>query len=159
MRKIAVEILAVVALSVVLGTAVNFSLVRRFFSGEFRQGFVDREKYPGIRYITLAEAEDLFSHGQEAALFIDSRSREEYAAGHIPGALSLALEEHAGGLAEGEVAAPVEKPIVVYCEGGDCATSTAMAKWISARGFQDVRIFSGGFAEWAAAGLPVEKSE
>lgn len=159
MKKIAGEMVAVIALSTILGATVNMSLVRRFLSGEFRQGFVDREKYPGVRYISLSEAEDLFAGGEAAVAFVDSRAREEYAAGHIPGALSLPLEEYAGGLAADDLAIPLAKTIVVYCEGGDCATSTAMAKLISVRGFVDVRIFSGGFEEWHAAGLPVEKSD
>lgn len=159
MKKIATEMLTVIALSTILGATVNVSLVRRFLSGEFRRGFVDREKYPGVRYISLSEAEDLFAREETAVLFVDSRNREEYAAGHIPGALSLPLEERIGGLAEDDLSIPFTKTVVVYCEGGDCATSTAMAKLISARGFVDVRIFSGGFEEWHAAGLPVEKSD
>lgn len=158
MRKLAKEIIAITALSLVLGTALNFSLVRRFFRGEFRQGFIDREKYPDIRFITLAEAEDLFSRGQEAAVFIDSRRREDFAAGHVPGSMSIPLDEHKNGLLDGALAYPSNQTLVVYCEGGDCQTSTALAKLIQAEGFQDVRIFSGGWAEWSAAALPVEGS-
>jgi len=156
MRKLAKELIAVAVLSLVLGTAFNFSLVRRFFKGEFRQGFIDREKYPDIRFITLAEAEDLFSRGQEAAVFIDSRRRDDFAAGHIPGSLSIPLEDHKKGVPDGTLAYPSNQILIVYCEGGDCQTSTAVAKLIREKGFQDIRIFSGGWANWSAAGLPVE---
>jgi rhodanese-related sulfurtransferase len=157
-RKIFKEIAAIVAVSCLVGAAVNFSLVRRFFAGEFRDSFLSREKYPGIRLITLAEAEDLFAGGSGAAVFVDSRSRREFAAGHIPGALTIPLEEYRDFLPEGILAYPPDRTIVVYCEGGDCQTSLALARLIHDRGFRDIRIFTGGWAEWTASGLPVEQS-
>jgi rhodanese-related sulfurtransferase len=155
-RRLIKEIAAIVALSCLLGAAVNFSLVRRFFAGEFRDSFLLREKYPGIRLITLAETEDLFASGSEA-VFVDSRSRREFAAGHIPGALTIPLEENRESLPEGVLAYPPDQTLVVYCEGGDCQTSLALARLIHDRGFRDIRIFTGGWAEWAASGLPVEQ--
>ncbi len=157
-RKLIKEIAAVVAVSCLLGTAVNFSLVRRFFAGEFKDSFLPRDKYPGIRLITLAEAEDLFAAGSPAAVFVDSRSRREFAAGHIPGSLTIPLEENRKSLPEGVLNYPPEQTLVVYCEGGDCHTSLALARLIHDRGFNDIRIFSGGWEEWTAAGLPVEQS-
>ena len=156
MKKMAGEILAIIALSFILGTAVNFPLVRRFFAGEFRSGFLDREKYPDIRFITLAEAEDLFSRGGGAIVFVDSRRREDFASGRIPGSLSIPLEDHQKGLPDGLLAFPPDRTIIVYCEGGDCQTSTALSRLIQEKGFRDIRVFSGGWAEWSAAGLPVE---
>jgi rhodanese-related sulfurtransferase len=158
MKKMAGEILVITCLSIVLGTALNFQLVRRFFGGEFEQGFIDREKYPDIRFITLAEAEDLFSQGLAAAVFLDSRRREDFATGHIAGALSIPLEDHKQGLPDGVLVYPFSQTLIVYCEGGDCQTSIALAKLIQVRGFRDIRIFSGGWAEWSAAGLPTEAS-
>jgi rhodanese-related sulfurtransferase len=157
-RKLIKEIAAIAAVSCLLGGVVNFSLVRRFFAGEFRESFLPRDKYPGIRLITLAEAEDLFAAGGRAAVFVDSRSRREFAAGHIPGALTIPLEENKDSLPEGVLTYPPGQTLVVYCEGGDCHTSLALARLIHDRGFQDIRIFSGGWEEWAAAGLPMEQS-
>jgi rhodanese-related sulfurtransferase len=157
-KKIAAEIAAVTTLSFVLGTAVHLPLIRRFFAGEFRSGFLDREKYPDIRFVTLAEAEDLFSQGAGAAVFLDSRRGEDFAAGHIAGARSIPLNDHKQGLPDGILAYPLDHTLVVYCEGGDCQTSIALAKLIRLKGFRDIRIFSGGWAEWSAAGLPTEAS-
>jgi rhodanese-related sulfurtransferase len=53
---------------------------------------------------------------------------------------------------------PEDQVIVVYCEGGDCQTSVALAKVIHERGFTDIRVLSGGWGDWVAAGLPVEGS-
>lgn len=152
-KKLVREILALGALSFVLGAAVNFSLLRRFFDGDFRQSFLDLRKFEGIRFITLPEAQDLFS--REEAVFIDSRDQEQYSAGHIPGALSLPLKENQEDPADAAVLFPPGQCLVVYCEGGDCQTSIALAKLIQRKGFKDIRIFAGGWEEWTEAGLPV----
>lgn len=160
-KRLAREIGLIVVASILLGGVVNFSLVRRFFAGDFRQGFIDREKYAGLRFITLAEAADLFVG--EQAVFIDSRTRADFASGHIPGALSLPLDEIKGAanvrqkLNQAPVSLPPETTLVIYCEGEDCQTSIALAKLIHGQGFRDIRILMGGWAEWSAAGLPVEK--
>jgi rhodanese-related sulfurtransferase len=167
-RKTAREILLILVLSTVLGAAVNFPLIRRFAAGEFRQGFVDPREYAGIRFITLAETEDLFAQrmqGAEGLLFVDSRRTDDFTAGHIPGALNVPLEraqrpgkKEAGPDGSGMLDFPGAQILVIYCEGGDCQTSIALAKIIHDRGYQDIRIFAGGWAEWSAAGLPEERS-
>ena len=162
-------ILVIVVLSILLAAAVHFPLLRRFAAGEFREGFLDRREYSEIRFITLAEAEDLFNRrmgGEEGLLFIDSRSREEFSAGHIPGALPVPLEEikrsgspEAGPESSLPLAFPGAQTLVVYCEGGDCRTSLALAKIIHDRGYTDIRVFAGGWLEWNAAGLPESRQQ
>jgi rhodanese-related sulfurtransferase len=147
-------IFIILLLSIILGATVNVPLVRRFVRGEFKQGFLAQEEFPGIRFITLAEAEDLFARA--GAVFIDSRSREEFAAGHVPGALNIPLEESKQGLSGANLPYPQGQTLVVYCEGGDCQTSLSLAKLIHEQGFRDIRIFTGGWTGWSAAGLPVE---
>jgi len=156
LKNIFREIIVILLLSSILGAAVNFSLVRRFVRGEFRHGFLAQKDFPGIRFITLAETEDLFGRG--GAVFVDSRTRDEFVAGHIPGALNIPLEETKDGLAGEALPYPPDQTLVVYCEGGDCQTSIALAKLIHEQGFRDLRIFAGGWTEWSAAGLPVESS-
>jgi rhodanese-related sulfurtransferase len=159
--------LIIIVLSVVLGAAVNFPLLRRFAAGEFRQGFVDLREYAGIRFIALAETEELFSQrmqGAEGLLFVDSRRPDDFVTGHIPGALNVPLERaqrpektEAGPDWAGMLDIPGEQTLVIYCEGGDCQTSISLAKIIREQGYQDIRIFAGGWAEWSAARLPEEK--
>lgn len=168
MTRLIRGILVIIVLSIVLGAVVNFSLLRRFLAGEFRQSFIDEREYAGIRFITLAEAEDLFARKiqtGEGAVFIDSRSRQDFAAGHIPGALNLPVGElknekktPSGGSLSTALSFPEDQVLVVYCEGGDCQTSVSLAKLVNERGFTDIRILSGGWGEWVAAGLPEEES-
>ena len=52
---------------------------------------------------------------------------------------------------------PRGKPIVVQCQSG--ARSSIAASVLKARGVAQVLNLAGGFAEWEAAGLPVERDE
>jgi len=150
--KIIKETLFIIILGTILGLGVNFSLLRKYLSGEFRQAFLSRDKYPGITFITLAETEELFSKGE--ALFIDSRSRQEYISGHILGALNIPFEESREKFKTTELGFLKGKTLVVYCSGGDCETSLSLAKLLYDQGLKDIKIFSGGWAEWSEAGLP-----
>src|SRR4030042_4405655 len=168
MQRIIRGILVIVFLSTVLAAVFNLSLLRRFAAGEFRQGFIDRRDYAGTRCITLAETQDLFAQkmqGAEGFLFIDSRGHDDFAAGHIPGALAVPLDSiqrsgktEAGSEWAGTLDFPGAQTLIVYCEGGDCQTSIALAKIIHDKGYKDIRIFTGGWAEWSGAGLPEERS-
>jgi hydroxyacylglutathione hydrolase len=51
---------------------------------------------------------------------------------------------------------PRGRPIIVHCQTG--ARAAIAASLLRARGFSDVRVFTGGFAEWRSAGLPVESA-
>jgi hydroxyacylglutathione hydrolase len=82
---------------------------------------------------------------------LDVRSRAEWAAGHLPGAINLPLGELDQRLSD----LPRERPLVVQCQtGGRAAIAASLLR---ARGLGDVRLYGGGFAEWSAAGLPVER--
>jgi hydroxyacylglutathione hydrolase len=99
----------------------------------------------------LIEARDLASLTDAA--IIDVRGKSEWDAGHIPGARHLFL----GDLAEGARSLPRDRPLVVACQGGTRASiGTSMLR---ALGFSNVVNFSGGFAEWRSAGLPVETTD
>jgi len=73
-------------------------------------------------------------------------------AGHIPGAVNIPVAELDERLEE----VPRNRPLIVHCQTG--ARAAMAASILKARGFNDVRQFSGGFAEWQRAGLPVESA-
>jgi rhodanese-related sulfurtransferase/DNA-binding transcriptional ArsR family regulator len=86
----------------------------------------------------------------EGVLLLDVRPREEYLAGHIPGALSLPLEELHQRLSE----LPRDRTVVAYCRGPYCVLSLHAAKALSEAGIKVVRLVD-GVADWRALGLPV----
>jgi rhodanese-related sulfurtransferase len=82
---------------------------------------------------------------------LDVRPRAEYDAGHIPGALSLPLEDLEQRLAE----IPTEQPVVAYCRGPYCVLAVQAVELLRNRGFAARRMVD-GFPEWREDGLPVE---
>jgi rhodanese-related sulfurtransferase len=81
---------------------------------------------------------------------IDVRPREEYAAGHIPGALSLPLDELADRLAS----LPADTTIVAYCRGFYCVLAREAVRALTASGLHAIRLRD-GMLEWRLANLPV----
>jgi len=151
------EAAAIVCVALVPALLLNLGLIRRHLKGEFARSLVLPAGTPGVAFVGLAEAGDLFQAG--GAVFVDSRAGEQYAAGHVPGALSLPLKQaQEGAISFGPDALNVrpDRPLVVYCEGGDCQTSILLTQLLKLAGFADIRIFEGGWAEWEAAGFPVE---
>lgn len=84
---------------------------------------------------------------------IDTRPAEEFATGHLPGAMNVPLRELKRRLRE----LPRDQEIVAYCRGAYCVLSYEAVAELRKRGFQAVRL-EDGFPEWKAAGLPVERS-
>lgn len=80
---------------------------------------------------------------------LDVRPREEYAAGHIPGAVSIPLDELAGRLAE----LPGGR-IVAYCRGAYCVLAHDAVRVLAANGRRAERL-ADGMLEWRLADLPV----
>lgn len=82
---------------------------------------------------------------------IDVRPREEYALGHVRGALCVPFEELEVRLAEFDPA----QEIVAYCRGPWCVLSFEAVARLRERGFTARRL-EAGYPEWRAAGLPCE---
>lgn len=105
------------------------------------------------RAIPLEEAFDKYRTGK--ALFLDARSEEAYAKGHIRGALSLPdqsfderFDEVARQLEECEV-------IVAYCDGAECPLGRSLAEKLIALGFHNAHYLENGWSRWREAGHPV----
>jgi rhodanese-related sulfurtransferase len=83
---------------------------------------------------------------------LDVRPPEEYAAGHIPGALSVPLPELARQLAK----LPKRQEVVAYCRGPYCVMAIQAVRQLRAKGFKAVRLEE-GVLDWAALGHAVER--
>ena len=86
------------------------------------------------------------------AVLLDVRSREGYAAGHLPGAVHIPFEELPVRLKE----LPKGKDVIVYCWDVTCILSTKAAYVLAARGFRAKELL-GGIDAWQKAGFPIEK--
>ncbi|MCC6349604.1 MAG: hypothetical protein IT347_08435 [Candidatus Eisenbacteria bacterium] len=96
-------------------------------------------------------------HAANAAVFVDARSADEYAQGHIAGALHLSFDDV---FRNPELAKQLDDrglPIVAYCGGGDCDLSRNLAFSLIDAGKKRVLVFLDGLPAWEQAGLPVHK--
>jgi rhodanese-related sulfurtransferase len=82
---------------------------------------------------------------------VDVRPPEEYAAGHLPGAINVPLSQ----MEERAARLPRSQEIVAYCRGPFCVLSFEAVAALRKRGFRARRLET-GFPEWKVAGLPVE---
>ena len=87
-------------------------------------------------------------------LLVDARSPMSWAAARIPGAVNIptaSVDELASRRIPDRAT-----DVVVYCGGGACDASTAVAGRLLELGYENVRHYSGGKEDWAQAGLPLE---
>lgn len=110
----------------------------------------------GPKALGLDRALELYLGG--TAVFVDARMPDEFAAGHIPGAVNLPyddLESHLDVLGF----LPEDGLVVTYCDGTECELSLELADELTAMGFNQVRVFFGGWEQWVEAGHDIEEGE
>ncbi|PKA40039.1 metalloregulator ArsR/SmtB family transcription factor (plasmid) [Rhizobium sullae] len=96
--------------------------------------------------------EELVSRLQDGLVTVlDVRPEDEFALGHLPGALNIPLAELERRLAE----LSADREIVAYCRGPYCVLSFEAVAALRERGYRVHRL-EDGYPEWKAAGLPVE---
>lgn len=88
----------------------------------------------------------------DAMVLVDVREPDEYARGHLPGAVPMPR-----GVLERDVeeAFPdLDAPLVLYCGGG--YRSALAARSLGRMGYTDVRSMDGGWRAWTEGGHPTE---
>jgi thiosulfate/3-mercaptopyruvate sulfurtransferase len=117
--------------------------------------------------IVAAKADVEAALNLPGTVLVDARTPQEYAAGHIPGAVNIPFTENYdadGTLLDIDVLTALytdlgvtpDASIIVYCSTGVRAASDAFA--LDYLGYPDVRLYLGSFDEWSAdPSLPVEK--
>jgi ArsR family transcriptional regulator len=110
-----------------------------------RSYFKDRDSLEPV------SREELMERSRAGAVTVlDVRPPDEFALGHLPGAVNIPLRELDARLAEFDPALE----IVAYCRGPYCVLSYEAVAALRARGFK-VRRLENGLPEWRAAGFPV----
>jgi rhodanese-related sulfurtransferase/predicted transcriptional regulator len=88
-----------------------------------------------------------------AVTLIHVRPEDEFAHGHLPGALNIPLGQLELRLAE----LPPDREVVAYCRGPWCVLSFEAVALLRRRGHLARRL-EDGFPEWKVAGLPIESA-
>lgn len=111
-----------------------------------------RTAYLGTDEAEEVDREELLARAQGSEVVVlDVRPAEEYAAGHIPGAISIPVEELAERIAE----LPDDIEVVAYCRGAYCVLAYDAVRLLHRHGRKALRL-TDGMLEWRLADLPVE---
>lgn len=119
----------------------NLAAVDRILRGYF----ADRDSMEPV------SREELLARSRAGLVTVlDVRPADEFALGHLPGAVNIPLAELKARLADLDPA----QEIVAYCRGAYCVLSFEAVAALRALGFNARRLVD-GLPEWRAAGLPV----
>lgn len=113
-------------------------------------GYFDASEAGGSETIAQISAPELSSR-LDSVTVVDVRSANEWAGGHLPGALHIPL----GYLADRANEITRSRPVVLQCQSG--ARSAIASSILERLGFDDVVNLAGGFSGWTEAGLPVKE--
>jgi rhodanese-related sulfurtransferase/DNA-binding transcriptional ArsR family regulator len=99
----------------------------------------------------IPTAELLKRSKQGLVTVLDVRPAREFAAGHLPGAINVPVEDLGQHLRK----LPKGREIIAYCRGPYCLLAVDAVALLRTKGFKARRL-EDGFPEWKASGLPVE---
>jgi rhodanese-related sulfurtransferase len=131
----------------------NILLVGLFVASGFMLVWPELSKLSGGSGAQVGTLEATRLMNQGVSLVLDVRDAKEYAAGHLPRARHIPLEELPTRL--GEIGKYKEKPVIVTDRAG--VRSGSACRLLKKSGFNNVFQLKGGLAAWQSASLPVEK--
>jgi rhodanese-related sulfurtransferase len=106
-----------------------------------------------LRYeIDPAGVDELINGGSSDFIVVDVRSKKAFDAGHLPGAISMPIEEIEKRFSE----IPKEKRAILYCYNISCYRAPRAALMLAKKGYEKVTEMIGGFEEWSKRGHRVE---
>lgn len=107
-----------------------------------------------VTEIPVAEAEAAI---RDADVLLDVREAEEFAAGHLPGAVHASRGMLEFKLSSSPQLGARDLKFVLYCKTSGRAALAAAA--MQDMGYLNVKSIAGGYDAWVAAGKPVHKPE
>jgi len=136
--------------------ACNFYMSLKEFAsnqlGEIRTTLEEISSSPSRSHsVSREELLKMVTRGN--AVVIDVRPEEEFQQAHLPGAISIPLEELEKRIEE----LPRDKTIVAYCRGRYCILADKAVEVLLKKGYRAGRIDE-SVIEWKNAGLPIEES-
>ena len=118
-------------------------------------GDIAKRYLEGRQGMEAVDREQLLKRARAGAVTVlDVRPKEEYIAGHIPGAVSIPLSELQGRLKD----LPRHQEIVAYCRGPYCVLAIKAVEMLRKKGFRAIRL-EDGVPDWRARGTPVADYE
>ena len=157
LRSIFFEAALLVVCGCLLGLAVNYQLVFDAFAGRVTPEVKSLVESTDLtRFPTPVLLEEVKVLREKGAVLVDARPSDIYALGHIDGARSLPMLDLDKAFPFFSSNVDRQQTVVTYCSGYGCQDSFDLAMLLIIEGYQDVRIYEGGFPEWQEAGLAVK---
>ncbi len=95
-------------------------------------------------------------YDENAVVIIDARAPGAFEEGHIPGAVNIPYDQLPDYLETLQSEVFTDDAVICYCWGPDCDFSDQLATELLIMGYENVKVFTGGWDEWTAAGHPTE---
>lgn len=111
------------------------------------------DSVPGTTRVSAEQAVELILANPRMVI-IDSRHAEEFAKGHIDGAVNL-LDTDTSPETLAKHLAGKDAPVLLYCNGERCLRSSNAAKTAVNAGYKKVYWFRGGWMEWVEKKMPI----
>jgi hydroxyacylglutathione hydrolase len=128
---------------------IGLTRVRGVFRSDALQDWKSRrgalEQIPQLDVVSLEKVA-----GTNDRQVIDVRSPEEWAKGHLPGAIHIPLAALPDRLADLDR----DEPVVLHCQGG--GRSSIAAAFLQSQGIKNVSNLAGGYDAWTKQGFPTE---
>jgi len=109
----------------------------------------------GTKTVTAEQIVDLVTKKANLVL-LDNRKPEDFAAGHIEGAIRL-IDTDVNGETLAKHVKSKETPVLFYCNGLKCGRAAKAAAVAVEQGYREVYYYALGIDEWSKKGLPLVK--
>lgn len=143
-------LLVVSALCAWMTAALRTEPVR--FSTTSVDGVREQVEEAGFRIVDTPGAEDIAATGSH--LILDARPRADFAEGHLPGAISLPINDFAGSFPEVVPLLMGGMPVLVYCTGPLCDDALRLGLRLEEAGFPEITVYVEGMEGWNAEAGP-----
>ncbi|MEM9040807.1 MAG: rhodanese-like domain-containing protein [Actinomycetota bacterium] len=155
MRGRSAALASVVTLSLVATACGSDAAETEESTDEVPAGDVTSADAPTIRIVSATDAAATLEDPPDDLVVLDVRTAEEFAEGHIEGAVML--DFYRDDFAEQIAALDRDVPYVIYCRSGNRSGQTRQL--MADLGFAAVDDLDGGVISWADAGLPFVVTE
>lgn len=146
--------------AIILIAAISLSLITNGLRPDGLDIFSAGESTPhtvevsgSVSTISLETAVDKYRNG--SVLFVDARPPEDYAKGHIRGAVNLPGQLFDEWIDDFLARTDPSIEIIAYCDGADCHLGFNVAEKLYQLGFKRVSCLTNGWERWLENSLPV----
>lgn len=107
--------------------------------------------------ITLEEFQRLREEAETPFLVVDARTQDFFLQGHIPQAINIPADKIRQEAFKDKLPKDKKTLIIFYCAGPQCSAACKAAIQAKNLGYNEFRVYEGGYPEWVQKGLPIER--